>query len=113
MPVCGDRWSLDPERGKPADVILDAIANQRFAAGYANFSDAQPYKNPHQMIELPPCKNFVVIAVVFRVGRAAIHAAKIAAVCDRNAQVGDRPSEFVAKSHDEPSSKAAGKASRD
>ena len=40
-----------------------------------------------------------MIAVIFRVSRAAVDAPEIAAVRDRNAQVGDLPSEFVEKSH--------------
>src|SRR6185437_1938253 len=35
----------------------------------------------------------------FRIRGAAIHAAEIAAVCDRHAQVGDPAAEFISKQH--------------
>ena len=40
-----------------------------------------------------------MIAIIFRVGGAAVHATEIAAIRDRDAQVGDLPSEFVVKRH--------------
>jgi len=43
-----------------------------------------------------------VVAVIFRVGGAAIDAAEIAAVRDGDAQVGDLPTEFVMKGHGSP-----------
>ncbi len=50
-------------------------------------------------VQLRPGKNFVVVAVIFRIGGTAIDAAEIAAVRDRNAQVSDLPAEFVVKGH--------------
>jgi hypothetical protein len=55
-----------------------------------------------EAVELRPGKDLVVVAIVFRVGGAAVDTAKIAAVRDRDAQVGDLPVEFVVKGHGSP-----------
>jgi hypothetical protein len=41
----------------------------------------------------------MVIAIVFRIRRAAVHAAKIATIRDGDPQIGDLPSELVVKRH--------------
>jgi hypothetical protein len=56
-------------------------------------------KNRRQTVQLRPGKDFVVIAVILGVGRAAINAPEIATVGHRNPQVGDLTVEFVAKRH--------------
>jgi hypothetical protein len=40
-----------------------------------------------------------VVAVILRIGRAAIHAAKIASIRDRNSQIRNLSPEFVVKRH--------------
>jgi hypothetical protein len=40
-----------------------------------------------------------MVAVILRIGGAAIDAAEVAAVRDRNTQVSDLPAEFVVKGH--------------
>jgi hypothetical protein len=40
-----------------------------------------------------------VLLVIFRIGRSAVNAPEIAAVSDRNSQVGDLPAEFVLQRH--------------
>ena len=40
-----------------------------------------------------------MVAIIFRIGGAAVDAAEIAAIRDRDAQVGDLPAEFVVKGH--------------
>jgi hypothetical protein len=81
------------------DVVFDTVANERFAAGDANLANAEMQEDAGETVELRPGKNFVVVAIVFRVGRAAVDATEIAAVRNRNAQVGDLPAEFVMKGH--------------
>src|SRR5260221_6215565 len=74
-------------------------ANQRFAAGDAHFLDAKTHKDARQAFELWPGQNLIVLAVIFGVGGAAIDAAEVAAVGDRDAEVGDLASELVVKRH--------------
>src|SRR5258708_11516587 len=83
-----------------ADIAFRAIAHQRFAAGDAHLLDAQVRKNPRQAPEFVPGKNLIVLAVIFRVRGAAIDAAEVAAVGDRDPQVGDLASELVVKGHE-------------
>src|SRR6266849_5967121 len=81
------------------DVVLDAFPDERLAPGNADFANAQTQKDARQAVEFGPGKNFVVVAVVFRVGGAAVDAAEIATVGDRNAKVGDLAAEFVVEGH--------------
>src|SRR5580704_15100766 len=97
--VGGHRKVFDAESVKPRDVILDAFTNQRLTASDANFANAEAQKNARQAVELGPGENFVVISIIFRVSGAAIDAAKIAAVGDGDAEVGDLAAEFVVKGH--------------
>src|SRR5216683_846523 len=97
--VGGHGEVLDAEGMEARDVVLDAFADERLAAGDADFTDAQAEKNPSKTVELGPGENFVVFAVVFRVSGAAVNAAEIAAVRDGDAQVGDLAAEFVVKGH--------------
>src|SRR5260370_12843788 len=90
---------FDAEGVETSDVVLDAFADERLAAGDADFADAKAEKDLGETVELGPGENFVVIAVVFRVSRAAVDTAKIAAVRDGDAQVGDLAAEFVVKGH--------------
>jgi len=61
--------------------------------------ECQAEEDRGETVELRPGENFVVIAVVFRVGGAAVYTAEIAAVRDGDAQVRDLAAEFVVKSH--------------
>src|SRR6266581_2979698 len=97
--VGGHGEVLDAESVKTRDVVLDAFADERLTAGDANFADAQAEEDLSQTVEFGPGENFVVIAVVFRVGGAAVNAAEVATVRDGNAQVGDLAAEFVVKGH--------------
>src|SRR6266850_787421 len=97
--VGGHGEVLNAEGVETRDVVLDAFADERLAAGDADFADAKAEENHGETVELRPGENFVVIAVVFRVGGAAVDAAKIAAVRDGDAQVGDLAAEFVEKGH--------------
>ena len=98
--VRGHRKVLNAERFQPRDEILDAGANQRLAARDANFADAHADQNAHQSLVFVPCEQIARRHVLFRVGGAAIDAAEIAAVRDRDAQVGDLAAEFVSEWHD-------------
>src|SRR6266849_2568258 len=82
-----------------SDVVLDAFADEGLAAGNADFADAHAQEDPGEAVEFGPRENFVVIAVIFGIGRAAIDAAEIAAVRDGDAQVGDLTAEFIVKGH--------------
>ena len=81
------------------NVVIHALADERFAAGNANFADAKVEEDSGQTVELGPGENFVVIAIVFRVGGTAVDATEIAAVSDRNSEVGDLAAETVVKGH--------------
>src|SRR6266436_4111972 len=79
------------------DVVFDAFAHERLAAGDADFADAEAQEDFSETVQLGPRENFVVVAVVFGVGGAAVDATEIAAVRDGDAQVGDLAAEFVVK----------------
>jgi hypothetical protein len=81
------------------DVVFDTIANERLAASDANLADAEAKKNAREPVELGPRENFIVIAVIFRVGGAAVHATEIAAIRNGDAEVGDLAAEFVMQGH--------------
>ena len=55
-------------------------------------------KNVREAGEFGPGQNFVVIAIVFRVSGTAIDAAKIAAIGDRNTQIGNLSAESSCRS---------------
>src|SRR5579859_2153806 len=99
MAVGGHGKVFDSERMEPRNVILDAGADQRFAASDANLANAEAQKNVREPVQFGPGKNFVMVAVILGIGGAAVHAAEVAAVRDRDAQVGDLPTEFVVKGH--------------
>ena len=81
------------------DEIFDAFADQRLAAGDADFADAFGDENASKALELVPVEEFVAGHVIFRIGGAAIDAAKIAAIGDGDAQVGDGAAEFIGEGH--------------
>ncbi len=85
VPIRGHRQIFDAQRMQPRDVILHAFADQRLAARDANFADAQSQENSRQAVEFRPGENFVVVAIIFRISRAAVHAAEVAAVGNRDA----------------------------
>ncbi len=82
-----------------AEECFGTCAHQGFTAGDAHLLDAQVHKDARQAFELWPGKNLIVLAVIFGVGGAAIDAAEVAAIGDRDAQVGDLASELVVKRH--------------
>src|SRR5712692_256681 len=81
------------------DEIFDAIADQRLATGHADLANAKTQEDFPQTLEFRPAQEFVLGAVLFGVGRAAVDAAEVAAVGDRNPQVGDGTIELVVQGH--------------
>src|SRR5207244_13469449 len=61
--------------------------------------NGQAEEGPGQRVEFRAGENFVVVAVGFGIGRAAVDTAEVAAVRDGDAQVGDLAAEFVMKDH--------------
>src|SRR6266850_460319 len=102
MAIGGHGEVFDAESMKASEEILDTVANQRFTAGDANFANAEMQEDASEAVELGPGKNLVVVAIVFRVGGAAVDAAEVAAIRDGDAQVGDLPAEFVVQGHGPP-----------
>ena len=102
MAVGGHREVFDAQSMETRDVVLDAVANQRLTAGDADLANAEMQEDASEAVELGPGEDFIVVAIVFRVGGAAVDAAEIAAVRDGDAQVGDLPAEFVVKGHGLP-----------
>ena len=80
-----------------AGISEDTLA--RWMRHNADFADAKVEEDSGQAVELGPGENFVVIAIVFRVGGTAVDATEIAAVSDRNSEVGDLAAETVVKGH--------------
>ena len=85
---------------QPRDVVLHTFADQRFSTRDANLADAQAQENSRQAVEFRPGKNLIVIAIILGVGRAAVDAAEVAAVGNRDAQVRNLATEFILKGHD-------------
>src|SRR5882724_4062932 len=100
--VGGHGEVFDAEGMKRGAVIVDAVADEWLTAGDANFANAEMQEDASEAVELGPGEDFIVVAIVFRVGGAAVDAAEIAAVRDGDAQVGDLPAEFVVKGHGLP-----------
>src|SRR5207245_952437 len=90
---------LDAEGVEAGDIFLNTFADERFAAGNADFANAKAEEDRGKPVEFWPGENFVMIAVVFRVGRAAVDAPEVAAIRDGDAQVSDLAAEFVVKGH--------------
>src|SRR5258708_10263686 len=84
----------------PRDVIVDAFANQRLATRDANSENPEAQENAGQAVQLGLGKNLVVVEIIFRIGRTAVHAAEVAAVGNRDTQVRNLAAEFVVKGHD-------------
>jgi len=99
MAVGGHGEIFDAELMETCDVIFNAFADERLATSDADFANAETQKNFGQAIKFGPGKNFVVVAIVFGIGGAAVDAAEVTAIGDGDAQVGDLASEFVVKSH--------------
>jgi len=99
MAVGGHGEVFDAKGMETSNVVLDTIADERLAAGDADFADAQAQEDAGETVELRPGENFAVIAVVFRVGGAAVHATEIAPIRDGDAEIGDLTAEFVVKGH--------------
>jgi hypothetical protein len=84
---------------QPRNVILNARAHQRLSTSNPYLPNPEAQKYARKPVQLRPGKNFVVIAVIFGIGRAAINAPEVATVRDRNPQVGDLPAKFIEKGH--------------
>src|ERR1700745_1567428 len=69
--VGGHGEVLDAQRVETSDEVLNAIPNERSPASDTNFANAQTEEDRGEAVEFGPGENFVVITVVFRVGRAA------------------------------------------
>src|SRR5882672_6200532 len=100
--VGGHGEVFDAESMQACDVVFDAVADERLTAGDTDFANAEVQEDASEAVELGPGKDLAVVAIVFRVGGAAVDAAEIAAVRDGDAQVGDLPAEFVVKGHGLP-----------
>src|SRR5215472_14555868 len=99
MAVGGHRKIGEAQGVQAGDIGFYSVADQRFAASDANFADAEVQEDSGQTVKLGPGEDFAVVAVVFRVGGTAIHAAEIATIGHRDAKVGDLAAETVLKSH--------------
>src|SRR5271163_2477772 len=99
MAVGGHGKVFDTERVKPRDEVFHANADQRLSARDSYLANAKAQKDVREAVQLRPGENFIVVAVILGVGGAAVYAAEIAAVRDRNAQVRDLPAEFVLEGH--------------
>src|SRR5208282_4191746 len=64
-----------------------------------HLANAQADKNACEPFHFRPGQDLVVLAVVFGIGGTAIDAPEIATVGNRDAQVGNLPSEFVEETH--------------
>jgi len=84
--VGGHREVFDANRVETREVVLDAVADERLAAGDADFADAQAQEDLGQTVKFGPREDFVVVANSFRVGGAAINTAKVATVRDGDTQ---------------------------
>src|SRR5713101_8311898 len=99
MAVGGHGKVFDAHFMQMRDEIFDAIADQRLATGHADLANAKTQEDFPQTLEFRPAQEFVLGAVLFGVGRAAVDAAEVAAVGDRNPQVGDGTIELVVQGH--------------
>jgi hypothetical protein len=99
LAVGGHREVLNAEVAEAGKETFDTVADKGFAAGDADFANAEADKNLCEPIKLRPGENLVVIAIVLRVGRTAVNASEIAAVRDGDAQVCDLAAEFVVEGH--------------
>src|SRR5205814_6666869 len=68
----------------------------------ANTQLIEYFRQPLQFL---PRENFVMVAIIFRVGRAAIHTPEVAPVRHGNPQVRNLPPEFVLQAHLAPKNK--------
>ena len=97
--VGSDREIVDADCFEVRDKIFDAGADKRFATRDANFLNAHADENAREALIFVPFEQLVVRHVVIGIGRAAINAAEVAAVGDRDAEVGDLAAEFVVERH--------------
>ena len=97
--VGGHRKILHADGFQARDELFHAGTHQRLAARHAHFADAHAHQDAHQPLVFVPFEQRVLRHVIFGVRGAAIHAAEIAAVRYRDAQVRDWPSEFVYECH--------------
>jgi len=99
MAVGGHREILDAESFQSRDEILYAGADERLSTGHAYLADAHADQDADDALVFVPVEKLADGHVIVRIGRAAIDAAEIAAVGDRNAKVGDLAAEFVGERH--------------
>src|SRR5215470_1370267 len=90
------RLALGLELRQLPDEINDPFPQQRLAAGKSNLRDAKSNQNPSHAKVIGERK--IAVEGTFISG-PAIDALVVAAVCDRDPQVGDGAPEFVVKKH--------------
>jgi hypothetical protein len=90
---------LDTKGVEAGDIVFHSFADQRLAARDANFANTEVQENVSEAVEFWPGEDFVVVAVIFGVCGTAIDTAKVAAVGNRDAEIGDLAPEFVVKGH--------------
>ena len=86
------REVLDPlDRAQHRHQLREVAAGERLAAGEADVGDAEPGEQRHQPLDLLEAQDLVAIEPFHPLGRHAVATAEVAAIGDRDAQVGDRP----------------------
>jgi hypothetical protein len=85
-----------PKLGQLADKIHHAPAQKRLAAGDSDFLDPEP--DQHACHTEIVCEWQIAIERAFVPG-AAIHTLVVAAIGDRDSQIGDGAAEFVGERH--------------
>src|SRR5581483_6255330 len=89
VPVGGHGKVLHAERFEAADKVFHTRANQRLASGDAHFPNAHGHQNADKPLVFIPFEQVAGGHVLFGIGGAAIDAAKVAAICDRDAEIGN------------------------
>ena len=77
------------DRGEHRDEPREVAAHERLAAGQAQVGHAHARHQPHDALDLLEAEDLVALEPGQAVGGHAVLAAEVAAVGDRDAQVGD------------------------
>ena len=87
------------QRGEARDQLVDAAAHERLAAGDAQLLDAHAGERARQALDLLERQQLLAAQELELLAEDllghAVHAAEVAAVGDRDAQVANRPGELV------------------
>jgi hypothetical protein len=90
--VGGEGKVLDPRhRGEHRHEPRELAPHQGLAAGQAKVGHAHARHHSHQPLDLLEAQDLVAVEPGQAVGRHAVLAAEVAAIGDRDAQVGDLP----------------------